>query len=109
MKRFLSLGVPFATHNSSDETPLFVDLARSIPHLKHPPLVTSVVANLFTINLKGQDLLHVIARKEVNRELFLTGQGLDPTCENDEQRIPLDLGVAAGNAKILRLWFEMRR
>ncbi|CAF9930044.1 MAG: hypothetical protein ALECFALPRED_004507 [Alectoria fallacina] len=125
-QKFLSLGIPIEARNSSGETPLFVYMAHSTQYLKRLPVLTNAAANLFTKNRKGQNLLHVIAGKEITREgsggrweeekrdpeveIFshLMEEGLDAASEDDEQRTPLDLAVAAGNSQILGL-FERKR
>ena len=125
-KKFLSVGIPIEARNSSGETPLFVYMAHSTQYLKRLPVFTNAAANLIIKNRKGQNLLHVIAGKEITRDRFwgrweeekrdpeveifshLMEEGLDAASEDDEQRTPLDLAVAAGNQQILGL-FERKR
>ena len=125
-KKFLSLGISIEARNSSGETPLFVYMAHSTQYLKRLSMFTNAASNLFTKNDKGQNLLHVIAGKEITRDRFwgrweeekrdpeveifshLMEEGLDAASEDDEQRTRLDLAVAAGNQQILGL-FERKR
>ncbi len=86
------------------------------------PLFTDAGADIFARNSKGQNLLHAIAAKkltgryfhvaeaeevcaqEVQTFEFLMERGLSAASEDAEQRTPLDVAAAAGNAEILKLF-----
>lgn len=122
-EKFLSLGNQIKACNISGETPLFVYMAHSTQYLKRLPLFTNAAAKFFAANGKGQNLLHLIAGKEEFRDGYrgerekdpdvqifchLMVEVLDAMSEDDEQRTPLDLAVAAGSQKIPGL-FERKK
>ncbi|KAJ4296658.1 hypothetical protein N0V90_006706 [Kalmusia sp. IMI 367209] len=143
-KYFLSLGVPIDSRNKTGMTPLalFIShtcLARANPdggylypdyksdtystHLDYLTLFIDAGADIFTINDKGEGLLHLTAgrwwdnmardydqKKEISaifKELLV--KGLDPRMEDADCRTAIDVAVAKGNKEIVDLFSEAEK
>ena len=117
-QRFLDLGLAINVRNKCGETPLFLYLSDITSRLEGMQFFLQAEADLLTTNIKGQGLLHVVAEKRVvefdhdrdahdhRLEIFksLMKHRLDTTKEDNDQRTPVDLAVAARNKGILALF-----
>ncbi|CAI6330860.1 unnamed protein product [Periconia digitata] len=143
-KQYVALGVPINTRNKDGETPLSIfiqqshhatldrygesymhefDLKKITAHTEMLPLFVEAGADLFTVNDKGEGLLHLTAGRRWNemnvwqdqaKEVQNTFQellklGLDPRLEDAECRTAIDVAVATGHSGIVDLFREEKK
>ncbi|MCJ1394626.1 hypothetical protein MMC18_007506 [Xylographa bjoerkii] len=124
IKQFLDLGVDINSRNKLGETAVFNFMASSSPwegnkaHARLLALLTDNGADTSVRNFKGENLLHITAKRVygnfieadrnakdvVNTFKHLVRLGLDPMEEDSGQRSALDVAAACGNEGILALF-----
>ncbi|KAJ4354592.1 uncharacterized protein N0V89_006329 [Didymosphaeria variabile] len=135
---FLSLGANINARNKVGSTPLSLFISKSyVPafdsggrqlpstykfethstHTSYLPIFLSAGADLFTVNDKGEGLLHLTASRadssgynsDHKHEITATfkallEKGLDPRLEDGECRTSIDVAIARGNKDIVALF-----
>ena len=143
MKTFLSHDVDINARDAAGNTPLALFIAQTerrpvdrferwrspdykfdthSTHVEYLSLFLDAGADLFTVNDKGEGLLHLTAgrsdlrdydydQKQETQDIFkeLMRRGLDPRMEDNECRTAIDIAVAKENAKIVALFREDER